>query len=676
MSEAVAEGRRTPPDALLVLSGLVLVLLGVPSELIVAPLGAAGTPAQILGILLLLWWLVSRLSPRGPGVEGIGPVKWLLLALALAFMLSYIRGVGEPGSMAERNSADRAVLSLMAWSGILLSVADGLASRERLDRLLRLVAAGVVGIAVLGMVQFFFGIDIAHLFTIPGLSTNHSFGSLVQRSDFRRVSGTTIHPIEFGVVLSMALPLIIHFAIHSKERRWLWWGSAASVAFALPMSVARTAMLGGAVSMLIAFWGWPRRIKLRALLMVPPGLVAMSILVPGLLGTIRGLFLNASTDPSTTGRLEDYDAVWFYFTQDPWTGRGIGTFIPSLYRTLDNQYLGTLVETGLVGLLTLLALLGGGVLTTFVLRERLTGPADRSLASALGAALAVPFVAMVTFDGLAFPMCAGLTFLLLGAVASMWRLDQQQRVPVSQIVTRPPSRWIPWVVAVEVATIGVLVPYVWWVESQSVRYEAYTTVLVDVPRTANGNPYLRVGSADRAASVLQSDLVGPAVRADLDARFPRADYGVSVGYGSLERDSDVIVSSSQLRMRAVAATPEEAVRLRTALLDVAERELTRLQNDAGITDPRLLLVVRVVSQPDVVTETGSRKRALAAAGLVFLLVTGSAAAAVSRDVRGRGQRTTAGDQAPSMSRDGDPEPSAATAHTSVTAASAPLRGSP
>lgn len=648
-----------------------------PSELIVAPLGAAGTPAQILGIVLLLWWLVSRLVPRGTTIEGIGPVKWLLLAFAAALILSYVKGTGQPLSQPERSSADRAMLTLAAWSGIALSVSDGLATRERLDRLLKLLAGGVVGIAVLGMVQFFLGIDIAHLFTIPGLSSNHTFGTLVERSDFRRVSGTTIHPIEFGVVLSMSLPLVIHYALQGRGRaRWLWWGGAALVAFALPMSVARTAILGGVISMGIAFWSWPRRVRIRALLMLPPGLLAMSVAVPGLLGTIRSLFLNASNDPSTKGRLEDYDAVWYYFTQAPWFGHGIGTFIPSLYRTLDNQYLGALVETGLVGLVALLALLLGGVLTAFVLRERLTDPAERSLVSALGAGLAVPAIAFGTFDGLAFAMCAGITFVLLGAVALMWRIEQQRRIPQSAIVTRPWRRWLPWVVAVELATLLLLLPFAAWVHRGAVRYEAYATTIVDVPRAPDGNPYLAVGGTDDAASILQSALAGDAVRSDLEARFPDAEYGVALGGGSLERDTDIGLFSSQVRMRAVSASAGSATALRSALLDRARSELARVQREGGVTDPRIVLRLGVLEEPGVVESEGSSKRVLGGTLLLLVLVTGATVATASRDISGRGQRTTAGDQAPRMSTDGEPEPSDGTDQTSLTAASAPVRGTP
>lgn len=666
--------RAKAPDALLALGVLVVVLVGVPSELIVAPLGAAGTPAQILGIVLLLWWLVSRLVPRGQGLEGIGPVKWLLLGLAIAILLSYVKGTGQPLSQPERSSADRAMLSLAAWSGIALAVSDGLVSRERLDRLLKILAGGVAGIALLGVVQFFFGVDIAHLFSIPGLSSNHTFGTLVERSDFRRVSGTTIHPIEFGVVLSMVLPLIVHYAIVGRDRwRRLWWGCAGLVAFALPMSVARTAILGGVISMGVAFWSWPRHVRTRVLLLLPPALLAMSVAVPGLLGTIRSLFLNASDDPSTKGRLEDYDVVWSYFLDAPWNGHGIGTFIPSLYRTLDNQYLGSLVETGVVGVLALLALLGGGFLTTVVLRRRLPDPTERGLVSALGAGLAVPLVAFATFDGLAFSMCAGITFVLLGSVGIMWRLEQQRRVPQSAIVTRSPRWWVPRTLVVSTVSIALLVPFLAWVSAGSARYEAYATVLVDVPRREDGNPYLQVGGADDAASILQSVLIGPAVEADLRSD---AEYGVAVGYGSLERGSESALRSSQLRMRAVSDDPEEAEALRAALVDRARSELARLQDEAGVTDPRLLLDVRVLDEPPVVRVEGSDTRALAGSVLLLGLVTGSAAAALSRNVRAPGQRTTAGDQAPSTRTRALPDPSAGTAQTSVTAASAPVRGTP
>ena len=50
------------PDAATVITLYVLLLILLPSRLIIGPLGAAGTPAQALGMLGLLWWCATWLT--------------------------------------------------------------------------------------------------------------------------------------------------------------------------------------------------------------------------------------------------------------------------------------------------------------------------------------------------------------------------------------------------------------------------------------------------------------------------------------------------------------------------------------------------------------------------------------------------------------------------------------
>ena len=78
-------------------------------------------------------------------------------------------------------------------------------------------------------------------------------------------------------------------------------------------------------------------------------LVLTRLLVDGLLGAIKNMFLNMSDDPSYQGRTMDYVLVGRMVGDAPWFGHGLGTFDPSVYFILDNQYLGTLIETGVRG---------------------------------------------------------------------------------------------------------------------------------------------------------------------------------------------------------------------------------------------------------------------------------------------------------------------------------------
>ena len=84
---------------------------------------------------------------------------------------------------------------------------------SELYRVLRTLVVAVAVMAVVGLLQFRSGIDLAELVNrIPGLHENADLVSIQDREGFRRPAGTATHPIEFGCVIAMALPLALHLA--------------------------------------------------------------------------------------------------------------------------------------------------------------------------------------------------------------------------------------------------------------------------------------------------------------------------------------------------------------------------------------------------------------------------------------------------------------------------------
>ena len=66
---------------------LLVLLLGVPSALIFAPLGAAGTPADVLAILLLGWWAAGRIMHVAPRASHSRPVHITLFIFVVVLYL-------------------------------------------------------------------------------------------------------------------------------------------------------------------------------------------------------------------------------------------------------------------------------------------------------------------------------------------------------------------------------------------------------------------------------------------------------------------------------------------------------------------------------------------------------------------------------------------------------------
>ena len=77
---------------------------------------------------------------------------------------------------------------------------------------------------------------------------------------------------------------------------------------------------------------------------------------PGLIGTLTTFFGAGTSDPSVATRVNDYPLVERLVHEAPWFGHGGGTYIvDNVFDMLDNQFLKTAIELGLVGLVALVA---------------------------------------------------------------------------------------------------------------------------------------------------------------------------------------------------------------------------------------------------------------------------------------------------------------------------------
>ena len=257
---------------------------------------------------------------------------------------------------------------------------------------------------------------------LPGLTANVDLVS-DSRSGFDRVTAGASHPIEFSVVTAALVPLALHFALHpNTRRRWPFILALVALLVAVPMTVSRSGFLTLAAGLLVYAVALTPRGRLNAIVLGIIGLGVFRALVPGLLGTVRSLFSDIGTDPSIAGRTDDYQLIPVLMDGHWWFGRGLGTFHPQVYFFLDNQYLGSLLEGGVVSLTALIALFAVGIGVAGGVRRRTSDPALRSEAQAIAASLAAFAAAALTFDLLAFRQSAFLVVLLIGCAGAHWSL--------------------------------------------------------------------------------------------------------------------------------------------------------------------------------------------------------------------------------------------------------------
>jgi polysaccharide biosynthesis protein PslJ len=427
-----------------VLTVYVCLLLAIPSLMVVAPLGSAGAPSAIFAFgtfFLWAWFLVQRNRETSWGAQ---PVRTAALGWLLIMLIVYAHAMASPIPFDEISPADNGMIKLVGLTGILLVANDGMSTIERHRTVLRRLAVGVGVIAILGLLQYATKQLFIDRISIPGLTSSTSGLTVAQRSGLIRPSGTSTHPIEYGVVLTMVLPIVITYAMKSPTRRWLYRCFLATMAFAVFLSISRSALLCAAVAVIVLAASWNLAARLRALAAVLAIAVVVYVSVPGVLGTITRLFTGASDDPSITSRTGSYDLAAQLFQRSPLLGRGFGTFLPR-YWILDNGYLGLLIEGGILAVAGLLTLIVVAALAARKARRAAVDDFDRALAQALVASIAAGACGLAFFDTFAFPQTAGCFFLLLGLAGGMRRLTlgQPGKTERADIVTEMPQPVVP-----------------------------------------------------------------------------------------------------------------------------------------------------------------------------------------------------------------------------------------
>ena len=432
-------------DAVNLITIYLILLFCVPANLIISPLGASGTPAQSFGLIAGGWWLAAKLAGGIPAKQRRDPIKPAMMWFTAAILASYIAAMVRPIDPIEISAADRGILQVLSWFGIFAMTADCIPSKPRLDALLRrMVLLGGL-LATLGIVQFLTNTNWVDQIAIPGLTPNLEVGGLFTRSGFARPSGTATHPIEFGVVIAMILPIALHYAFTDVHRSSLRrWYPVVAIAFAIPISISRSAIVATLVVLALTIPTWPKGRRRASYAAMAAFGVAVYVTVPGLIGTLGGLFTGIAQDGSAASRTDSYGVAWFYISNSPFVGRGLGTFLPA-YRILDNQYVLLMIEIGLVGVLILLALFGLGVLSG--VRTRMSAPnVDLgNVAQALSAAVAAGACSFATFDAFAFPLVSNLMFVTLGLVFAASRVSvttEADFAPTTLIGVAPPRQRI------------------------------------------------------------------------------------------------------------------------------------------------------------------------------------------------------------------------------------------
>lgn len=437
-SESVARSdrnvirRHRAAEGTLLLTIYLALLLAIPAPMVVTPLGTAGSPATIVAMLSLCLWLWYQVQRDHTVTSGPQPVRAAMIGWLLIMLAVYAHAMARPISADEISPADSGLLRLLGMAGVVLVANDGINSLARHRLMVRRLVIAVGAVAILGVIQTITKQLWIDRITIPGLRSGAAGWELAGRSGLVRPSGTSTHPIEFGMVLTTTLPLAMTMARNASSRRWLYRLLLTAISISILLSISRSAMICAAVAFLVTISSWPLAAKVRAAAAALVVTTLVFLTMPGVLGTITNLFTGFSNDSSVASRTGSYDVAYMFIGRSPVLGRGFGTFLPK-YWILDNGYLGLLIEGGVLGFIGLLIVIGAAAACAF--RAARIRPAttsdvdslDRDIAAALVASIAAGAAGLAFFDTFGFPQSAGVFFLLLGLAGASLRLASGER---------------------------------------------------------------------------------------------------------------------------------------------------------------------------------------------------------------------------------------------------------
>jgi O-antigen ligase len=412
------------------LAGLVLLILFVPIKRYTLP---ASLPFELepyrlyVAVLAIMWLAALLVDPRVRfRASGLEVPLFLFVAAALGSVIFNGARITELNVHAEVTKQLTFFASFLVVFYLIVSVVRTTAQVELIVRML--VGGGAI-VALLSIVESWTGYNaFDHLDTVIPLLEHVEAPGSSERGGKLRVMGSAQGSIALGAALAMTLPLAAYLAL--RTRRWFWWAAVALLGLGALATLSRTSILMLIVIVCVLLWLRPKQVK-RFWPVLLPAVVVIHLLLPGTLGTIRSSFFpkegllaqqSENAGQRGSGRIADLGPALDEFSQTPVFGQGFGTRLTGRDRQnahiLDDQWLKTLLETGLVGACAWL-----WIFMRSIRRLSRAAKEDQSeeglLFVALAASITAFAIGMVLFDAFAFIQVTFILFIVLalGSVA-------------------------------------------------------------------------------------------------------------------------------------------------------------------------------------------------------------------------------------------------------------------
>jgi O-antigen ligase len=393
---------------------------------------------RLLVAAVLACWASSLLIDRRVRLLRT-PFDKPLLLIVFAVFASELANPGRVRSLDEYVA--KSLTFLLSFVLLYLFTATIMRSRRDIELILKVLVSCGAGVAAFGLVERRGGYNVFyHLEGVLPFLDFQGAGSIVRNGRFR-VIGSGQHPIAFGAALAILVPLSFSLVRTAGKR---WWVASALLTLGVLATGSRTAIVMLVAVGAVFLWLKPVATWRFAPVLLP-AIVVVHFAVPGALVSLKEAFfpagglvaeqtnLEPGSDPQLAGgRIRLLGPSLDEWTQKPVVGQGWGTRVSGFDTTfrnapiLDNQWLGTLLEIGIVGAAAFFWLMARAV-RRLAHASREASERDSWLFAGFAAAIAGFGVGMLTYDTFSFIQVTFLFWIILGLAAALLETKSRAR---------------------------------------------------------------------------------------------------------------------------------------------------------------------------------------------------------------------------------------------------------
>lgn len=447
MAENWPHTRRLTPW---LLAGFLTMLFIVPFQGITfkVHLPADLTPDRLL-LIAILGVQIFRVAGSGAKRHRrLGAVEVAVLVFTSVALLSIVLNTGRIFQLGEFTFVEKGFVQLLSYVAFFFIVAFTLRPEElRAFGRLILVLTSITALGTLyesrtGYNVFYvlWGKLLSPIASVIASPTNLHPGDGARAV----IVGPTEHGLALASMLTIALPFAVVQVLEERRpgRRFAYLVICGLIVAASLSTSEKTAMVAP-VSALVVLMAYRRRLlrwaPLAAIVLIP----VIHFASPGALGAVKHLNPLATNGNYTDGRAGDYGAIAPDILSNLVIGRGYGSLNPldwQHYRILDNQYLDELFNTGILGLLSYLALVLAAIGSAHGVIKRGGTRASPALAAAAGAAAFGTVSA--TFDAMGYQQAIYSFLFVAGLIALLARDRLEEQSAPMPVVLSIPGDWL------------------------------------------------------------------------------------------------------------------------------------------------------------------------------------------------------------------------------------------